>query len=121
MSPEIDRPFSTRDVMRLCRVTRRQLQYWRDERVIRPLFDGHDCVYSRYDVRKARLVRELIAKGLRCAELRRILPRLAEYNTGYLLIEGDRRKTHYALTQQEALKLAVKAKGVLLVDLGAAA
>lgn len=122
MSPALDRTFSTRDVMKRCRVTRRQVQLWREERLLRPLFHGRACFYSAADLRKASLIRDLIAKGLRYATIRRVLRQWAGKDSGYLLIGGDRRKTYFCAEQQDVLKVAGKARqAFLLVDLGVAA
>lgn len=120
MSPALDRTYSTRDVVRRCRVTVRQLQLWRDQRLLRPVFEGHACVYSEHQLRNARLIRDLLSKGLRYDAIRRLLPRLAQYDRGYLLIHGNRRKTQYAATEEDVFKFALQADDVLLLDLGAA-
>lgn len=121
MSPAVNRTFLTREVAKLCRVTVRALQVWRDARLLRPAMEGKTCVYTERDLRAARMVRDLRRKHLSTAAIRRILPQAAKHETGYLLIHRKRRETRYAAKEQDILELATKAgDGVLLLDLGAA-
>lgn len=116
MTPAVNR--RTSDVAGLLGVTLRALHVWRSAGLVRPAIVDHTCVYSEGDLRTVRMVRDLRAKHIGSAAIRRILRQAEKHDTGYLLIHGDRRRTHYAATQTSALRWATKAgHAVLLLDL----
>ena len=121
MTPAVERTWSRLEVAELCRVSLRQLQWWRDERRLKPRRVGCHHVYTARDLRMVRILRDLREKGLLCATIRRLLPLVAKYEAGYLLIDMKQRKAFYCEDKAHAIRFAGRAgSAVHLIDLGGA-
>ena len=79
MSDNQELTYSTTEAARLAQVSRRQLQHWDECRLVVPdrapgiIESGPKRLYTGRDIERARLVKQMIARGLRVKAIRRVL------------------------------------------------
>ena len=84
--------FSTTEVSEKSGATLRMLQNWAEKKIVRPARKGHSRVWSAKDVREARIVALLRARGLSTQRVRRVMvPIRAELQSGICYVATDGR------------------------------
>lgn len=68
--------YTSTDVSRDCQVSLRQLQWWDEQNVLRPVHDGHKRLYSEADLRLARVISTMRNIGISLQTIRGALPQL---------------------------------------------
>jgi len=88
--------FSTREVQRLTGTTARQLQWWDEKRIIVPIRDGRNRLYSAEDLVEIHVIEELRRRHISLAVVRRVL-RFLRRETGVRLSRLASGKSDYHL------------------------
>jgi hypothetical protein len=65
--------YTTWEVARIARVSRRQLQYWAERGILNPHIEGHRRTYTATELREAERIGELRRAGASFADIRKIL------------------------------------------------
>jgi DNA-binding transcriptional MerR regulator len=119
---EQERTYTTREVMSICDVTPRQLQWWDEEGLVRPEIKRRPRGdrarhYALGQVTAVSIVAELRRKGISLGAIRRILSRIPTDIPEYLLIADG--KVHGESDQLAVIKKAKTANGgVMLLEIG---
>jgi DNA-binding transcriptional MerR regulator len=80
--PEMQRHFSTNDVISLTGITARQLQWWDERGLIRPTRQGHRRIYNWDQLVTAAVIFQLRRRGFALQRLRKVITFLArEFGT----------------------------------------
>jgi len=105
--------FTSQEVMVLTGITPRQLQWWDERGVVRPLRQGHRRVYSVKNVTEVAVICELRRKGLSLQGVRKVL-RFLEREFGKGLAEIVARNSEYhLLTDGRHLYLETSARQIV--------
>jgi DNA-binding transcriptional MerR regulator len=119
--------FSTNDVVKVARVSERQLQWWDEQRIVTPAHAGHRREYSVLQTLQAMIVAEWRVKGIRLRAIRKLLRQLPlalpteshdpmEARQVILVINGRA----YVVSPEAAVEQASEAPGpIYMVDLTA--
>jgi len=102
---DADQVFTSREVSRIAKISRRQLQWWDERKLISPRQEGHKRVYLPEQLIASMVVAELRRNGLPLQKMRRLMrflrrqmpPRLQQHLSSpadglYLLTDG--KSTH---------------------------
>ena len=108
--------FATHELMKLCRVSARQLQWWDEEGVVMPKQEGHKRLYSPEQVRRVYIVSELRRKGLSLQQIRKILVQLNGINGGGYLVTDGRKAWQLQTPLAVVEALRESKRGMYVVD-----
>ena len=98
----VDAIYTSAEVMRLTGITARQLQYWDERGVVRPMRQGHKRVYSLDDLAEISVICDLRSRGFSLQRIRtvmrllqrefrkRLVDTVSEHSEYHLLTDGQR-------------------------------
>jgi len=105
--------FSSQEVIALTGITARQLQWWDERGVVKPVREGHRRLYSMQNVLEIAVIGELRRKGFSLQGVRRVMRFLQqEYGKGLAEIVGRNSHVHL-LTDGTHLYLETSAKQIV--------
>jgi len=127
MINSLEREFCSEEIARMARVTPRQIQWWDEKRIVRPLLIGHRRVYTAQDAIEVMMVAKLRDKGVSLQRIRRVLYGLKRVSKGevseimsgrsdlYLVIDDQCRKFNFTTNKDRALEMVIESAGPALV------
>lgn len=105
--------FTSRDVVQLTGISRRQLQWWDERGIVVPSRDGHKRVYSLDDLAEVAVICELRVRGFSLQKIRRVI-RFLQRELGRSLVETVHAASEYhLLTDGKHIFLQDSARGVV--------
>lgn len=99
----MDHEFSSLEVADLTGVSLRQLQWWDEQGVVRPVQKGHRRLYNVYEVVRVSVITGLRKKGMSLQRIRGVLAKLDESRNGYFLELHRRGPDVFLLTNGESV------------------
>jgi DNA-binding transcriptional MerR regulator len=107
------RQYSSREVARITRITPRQLQWWDEQGIVRPLREGRNRAYNFLDLAELMVISELRRKGFSLQGVRKVM-RYLQKRLGKRLAEvvADGGEYHL-LTDGRSIYLESSAQGVV--------
>jgi DNA-binding transcriptional MerR regulator len=100
--------YTSGDVARLAGVSLRQLQWWDERNVVRPVQEGHRRLYQQKDVIEVSVIAELRRKGFSLQRIRRVLK--------FLQKEMGGRRLADAVAENSDIHLITDGKNIYLED-----
>ena len=105
--------FTTREVVKLTGISPRQLQWWDERGIVKPVRDGHNRAYSLDDLAEVAIICELRERGFSLQKIRRVI-RFLQRELGKRLVETVGAATEYhLLTDGRHIFLEDSARGVV--------
>jgi DNA-binding transcriptional MerR regulator len=105
--------FSSRDVIALTGITARQLQWWDERGIVKPLRVGHRRMYSTQNIMEMAVISELRRKGFSLQGVRTVMRFLQrEFGKGLGEITGRNSDIHL-LTDGKHLYLETSARQIV--------
>jgi DNA-binding transcriptional MerR regulator len=105
--------FTSREVIALTGITARQLQWWDERGVVRPLREGHRRLYSMNQLTEMAVICELRRKGFSLQGVRKVL-RFLDRELGKGLAEiVNRNSDYHLLTDGTHLYLETSARQIV--------
>ena len=105
--------FTSREVIAVTGITARQLQWWDERGVVKPLRKGHRRLYSIQHLTEVAVICELRRKGFSLQGVRRVM-RFLEHEFGKGLAEiVDSKSEFHLLTDGKHLYLETSAKQIV--------
>ena len=105
--------YSSREVMKLGKVTMRQLQWWDEQKIVVPALYGGNRHYTAEQLVEVRVIGELRRRGVACQRIRKIWPgvhrKLEQLFSGHRLTREDA----YLLTDGEVALVLFAADNIL--------
>jgi DNA-binding transcriptional MerR regulator len=105
--------FTTREVVQHTGISPRQLQWWDERGIVKPVRDGHNRVYSLDDLAEVAIICELRERGFSLQKIRRVI-RFLQRELGRRLVETVGAASEYhLLTDGRHIFLEDSARGVV--------
>ncbi len=115
LNEELDPTFSSLQVAKLTGVSLRQLQWWDEQCVVKPVHKGHRRLYKMTEVLQVALIIELRCKGLSLQKIRNVLNLLREQYGEELLDSNLKKKDLYLLTNGVDVFLERSQQGIIRI------
>lgn len=109
---EVNRTFTSGEVVALTGITPRQLQWWDERGIVTPSRDGHRRLYSLDDLAEVAVICELRQRALSLQRIRKVI-RFLQNELGKRLIETVSGSEYHLLTDGKNIYLESSARGVI--------
>jgi len=106
------RPFTSKDVVSLTRITPRQLQWWDERGIVVPARQGHSRIYSMEDVTEISVICQLRDRGFSLQRVRKVI-RFLQREFGKRLVETVSGSDYHLLTDGRTLYLETSPRQIV--------
>lgn len=107
----------TYQLARAAGVTLRQLQWWDEKKIVRPVQDRHARLYGPSEVRQVKMIADLRRKGLSLQQVRKLLKFMAGALPGDVLLYRTKSPRFPKLYRDaaEAMEAALDERGPVIL------
>ncbi|MDP9161688.1 MAG: MerR family transcriptional regulator [Acidobacteriota bacterium] len=109
----MQKSFSSKDVVTLTGITARQLQWWDERGIVKPLRQGHRRLYSMEDLAEIAVICELRSRGFSLQRVRKVMLFLQREFSQRLAAIVSQSSEYHLLTDGSHLYLRTSARQIV--------